>query len=126
MPRRVRNPSNEVAADGDVNARVAALRDAQAYAQSSRQSRFGYKRAAATILDLDAPLDTLVDAGGALSRIFGIGPSSTRVILEVLRTGGSPTVALGGQGVLSDHGVRSIPRSCWSVTAPIGRRRRGL
>ena len=92
MPRRVRNPAHDIAAGADVNARVAAFLYDLAYAQTSQQSRFGYKRAAATILNLDAPIDTLVDAGGTLSRIFGIGPSSTRVILEVLQTGASATV----------------------------------
>ena len=53
---------------------------------------FGYKRAAAAILALDVPLTDLVEPDGALPRIPGIGPGSTRVIREILETGGSPTV----------------------------------
>jgi histidinol phosphatase-like PHP family hydrolase len=53
---------------------------------------FGYKRAAAAILDLEKPLPDLVRAEGRLPKISGIGPASARVIQEVLDTGGSPTV----------------------------------
>ena len=67
------------------------LRDL-AFAQSSQQKMFGYKRAAAAILSLDVPLTDLVGPDGALPRISGIGPGSTRVIREILETGESPTV----------------------------------
>ena len=60
--------------------------------QSVRAKMFGYKRAAAAILRLEAPLTELRDEAGSLPRIVGIGPGSTRVIEEVLATGGSPTV----------------------------------
>jgi histidinol phosphatase-like PHP family hydrolase len=53
---------------------------------------FGYKRAASAILGLDVPLVDLVDPSGAFPRIPGIGPGSTRIIREILETGGSPTV----------------------------------
>ena len=53
---------------------------------------FGYKRAAAAIFALDTPLTDLVGADGTWPKIPGIGPGSTRVIREVLETGGSPTV----------------------------------
>src|SRR5688572_1830799 len=53
---------------------------------------FGYKRAANAILSLDTPLTDLRGPDGALPRISGIGPGSTRVIREILETGGSPTV----------------------------------
>ena len=53
---------------------------------------FGYKRAAAALFALDTPLTDLVDADGTWPRIPGIGPGSSRVIREVLETGGSPTV----------------------------------
>ncbi len=53
---------------------------------------FGYKRAAAAILSLDRPLTELLGPDGALPRITGIGPGSTRVIREILETGASPTV----------------------------------
>ncbi|MCA1586932.1 MAG: DNA polymerase/3'-5' exonuclease PolX, partial [Acidobacteria bacterium] len=51
-----------------------------------------YKQAASAIRALDEPVTGLVQPDGTLRRIRGIGPASTRVILEVLRTGTSPTV----------------------------------
>ncbi|MCA1560210.1 MAG: PHP domain-containing protein [Acidobacteria bacterium] len=68
----------------------AALRDF-AWVQSSTQSRWGYKRAAAAVRQLERPLPDVLDAG-ILPRIHGIGPASTRIILEVLEHGFSPTV----------------------------------
>jgi histidinol phosphatase-like PHP family hydrolase len=53
---------------------------------------FGYKRAAAAILALDLPLTSLAAPDGTLPKIRGIGPRSTRIIREILETGGSPTV----------------------------------
>ena len=76
----------------DINSVVAGwLRDL-AFAQPSPQSRWGYKRAASSVMYLDVPIDTLLNADGTLQKIPNIGPASTRVILEVLRTGASPTV----------------------------------
>jgi histidinol phosphatase-like PHP family hydrolase len=75
----------------DINGTVtAALRDFAALQQST-QSRWGYKRAAAAVRRLERGLPDLLDAG-ALPRIHGIGPASTRIILEVLEHGFSPTV----------------------------------
>jgi histidinol phosphatase-like PHP family hydrolase len=76
----------------DVNAVVGGYLRDLAFAQSSQQKMFGYKRAAAAILALDVPLTDLVQADGSLPRISGIGPGSSRVIREVLETGESPTV----------------------------------
>ena len=76
----------------DVNAVVGGYLRDLAFAQSSQQKMFGYKRAAAAILALDMPLTDLVGPDGALPRISGIGPGSTRVIREILDTGESPTV----------------------------------
>ena len=76
----------------DVNAVIGGYLRDLASAQSSRQKMFGYKRAATAILSLDTPLTDLAGHGGALPRIPGIGPASTRVIREVLDTGVSPTV----------------------------------
>jgi len=77
---------------GDVNAVVGGLLRDLAFAQSSQQKMFGYKRAAAAILALDAPLTALIRRDGTLPRIRGIGPGSTRVIREILETGESRTV----------------------------------
>jgi histidinol phosphatase-like PHP family hydrolase len=76
----------------DVNAVVGGYLRDLAFAQSSEQKMFGYKRAAAAILALDVPLTDLVGPHGALPRIPGIGPGSTRVIREILDKGESPTV----------------------------------
>ena len=78
--------------DTDVNAVVGGYLRDLAFAQSSQQKVFGYKRAAAAILALDLPLTDLLGPDGALPRISGIGPGSTRVIREILETGESPTV----------------------------------
>jgi histidinol phosphatase-like PHP family hydrolase len=77
---------------GDVNAVIGGYLRDLAFAQASQQKMFGYKRAAAAILALDSPLTDLVAPDGALPRIPGIGPGSTRIIGEILETGGSPTV----------------------------------
>jgi putative hydrolase len=76
----------------DVNAVVGGYLRDLAFAQSSPQKQFGYKRAANAILSLDTALTDLVGPDGVLPRIPGIGPASTRVIREILATGGSPTV----------------------------------
>jgi putative hydrolase len=76
----------------DVNAVVGGYLRDLAFAQSSQQKMFGYKRAAAAILALDVPLTDLIGPDGALPRIAGIGPGSTRIIREILETGESATV----------------------------------
>jgi putative hydrolase len=75
----------------DVNAVAAGYLRDLAYAQTSQEKMFGYKRAAAAVLALDEPLTSLVGPGRRLARIPGIGPASERVILEVLEGGTSPT-----------------------------------
>ena len=76
----------------DINSSVAGwLRDL-AFVQTSTHSRWGYKRAASAVMYLDVPIDTLLNADGTLQKIPHIGPASTRVILEVLRTGESAIV----------------------------------
>jgi histidinol phosphatase-like PHP family hydrolase len=94
----------------DVNAAVGGYLRDLAFAQSSEQKMFGYKRAANAILALDVALTDLVGADGALPRISGIGPGSTRVIREILDTGESPTV---------EHAIEQSERR-----ADIERRRR--
>lgn len=76
----------------DTNARVGALLRDLAAVQTSQQSRWGYKRAASAILALEEPLEHLLQPDGTLRKIPGIGPASSRVILEFLNTGASPTV----------------------------------
>ena len=76
----------------DVNAVVGGYLRDLAFAQASQQKMFGYKRAAAAIFALEMPLTDLLGPDGALPRISGIGPGSTRIIHEILQTGESPTV----------------------------------
>lgn len=76
----------------DTNAIVGALLRDLAAVQTSRQSQWGYRRAAQAILDLDEPLEALVQPDGTLRKIPNVGPSSLRVINEFLQTGRSDTV----------------------------------
>src|SRR5947199_1796088 len=76
----------------DMNGKIAALLRDFAAIQKSKQSMWGYKRAASAILSLEDPIESLLQADGTLRKIPNIGPSSTRVILEMLQNGSSPTV----------------------------------
>jgi histidinol phosphatase-like PHP family hydrolase len=76
----------------DTNERVGSLLRDLAAVQKSRQSQWGYKRAASAVLALEEPLENLLQRDGTLRKIPNVGPSSTRIILEVLRTGHSETV----------------------------------
>src|SRR6476646_8428737 len=76
----------------DMNSKVAALLRDLAAVQKSQQSMWGYKRAAASILALEEPLESLLQPDGTLRKIPNVGPSSLRVVMEVLQTGASPTV----------------------------------
>ena len=86
----------------DVNGAVSGLLRDLAAVQSSTQSRWGYKRAASAIARLELQLTELLDEAGAIPKIAGIGPASTRVIMEMLRSGRSETVeraiAASGKG----------------------------
>jgi histidinol phosphatase-like PHP family hydrolase len=77
----------------DLNATIAGLLRDLASVQKSTQKKWGYKRAAAAIRNLDEPIEQYLRADGTLEKIHHVGPASTRVILEVLQTGESPTVA---------------------------------
>jgi histidinol phosphatase-like PHP family hydrolase len=77
----------------DLNATIAGLLRDLANAQTSTQKKWGYKRAASAIRNLDEPIETYLRADGTLEKIHHVGPASERVILEVLQTGASPTVA---------------------------------
>jgi histidinol phosphatase-like PHP family hydrolase len=76
----------------DTNAQVGALLRDLAAVQKSQQSKWGYKRAAQAILDLEEPLESLLQPDGTLRKIPHVGPSSLRVVYEVLQTGRSDTV----------------------------------
>jgi histidinol phosphatase-like PHP family hydrolase len=76
----------------DKNGQIASLLRDFAAIQKSKQSMWGYKRAAAAILGLEQPIESLLNPDGTLQKIPNVGPSSTRIILEVLETGTSPTI----------------------------------
>jgi putative hydrolase len=76
----------------DTNGIVAGLLRDLASVQTSQQRKWGYRRAAAAVNGLDEPIETFVNPDGTLRKIPHIGPSSARIILEVLRGGSSPTV----------------------------------
>ncbi len=88
----------------DLNATIAGLLRDLAAVQKSAQKKWGYKRAAAAISNLDEPIESYLRPDGTLAKIHHVGPSSTRVILEVLQTGESPTVAsaIAASGSTSD------------------------
>jgi putative hydrolase len=88
----------------DMNGQIAALLRDFAAIQKSKQSMWGYKRAASAVLSLEQPIETLRNPDGTLQKIPNIGPSSTRIILEVLETGTSPTIesAIAGSGQAGD------------------------
>ena len=77
----------------DLNDRIASLLRDLASAQKSTQSKWGYKRAASAVRNLDQPIESYVLPDGSLRKIPNVGPASTRVILEVLRTGDSEIVS---------------------------------
>ena len=96
----------------DVNAAVGSYLRDLAFVQSVRAKMWGYKRAAAAILALERPLPELV-SGGRLEKIPGIGPSSERVIHEILETGQSPTAerAIEASGKQADISRRRTLRT---------------
>jgi len=89
---------------GDTNLLIASLLRDLASVQKSTQSKWGYKRAASTILNLDQPIERLRLADGSLPKIPNVGPSSLRVVMEALDTGTSPTVeqAIAAAGKTSE------------------------
>ena len=102
----------------DLNGQIAALLRDFAAIQKSKQSMWGYKRAASAVLALEEPIASFLQADGTLRKIPNIGPSSTRVIVEVLQTGTSATVerAIADSGQTSRH--QPSPESSRSVPQP--------
>ncbi len=75
---------------GDLNMAAAALLYDMAALQTTSRSQFGYKRAAKAIVGLPVSVSDLVKAGALLDVSF-IGPSSAKIITEVVEQGHSPT-----------------------------------
>jgi putative hydrolase len=81
----------EALVHSDVNMAAAALLYDMAALQPTERSQFGYKRAAKAIVGLPVPVSELVSAG-SLRDVPFIGPSSARIIDELVVKGHSPTV----------------------------------
>jgi histidinol phosphatase-like PHP family hydrolase len=77
----------------DLNGTIASQLQDLATVQTSPQRRWAYERAAAAIRDLEEPVQAYLQNDGSLRKIRHVGPSSTRVIHEVLETGTSQIVA---------------------------------
>ena len=75
----------------DLNMAAAALLYDMASLQGTSRSQFGYKRAARAIVGLPVSVGDLV-AAGTLRDVPFIGPSSAKIIAEVVEQGHSPTV----------------------------------
>ena len=76
---------------GDLNMAAAALLHDMAALQPAERSQFGYKRAAKAVIGLPVSVADLVSAG-TLRDVSFIGPSSARIIGELVAKGHSPTV----------------------------------
>lgn len=109
----------------DTNGKIAALLRDLAAVQKSKQSEWGYKRAAAAVLGLDEPIESFLLPDGTLKKIPHVGPKSAAVILEVLQSGASPTVerkvSESGKGadIQTRRGLRSNFLSRAQVTAAL-------
>ena len=76
----------------DMNVVAAGFLQDMAAAQTVERSAYGFKRAAKAIVGLDVLVSDLLESG-ALQEIPFVGPSSARIIAEVVAGGDSPTVA---------------------------------
>lgn len=85
-------PSRRTHASTDLNATAAAALRDMAALQDTGHGQRGYAKAATAVLGLEVPLDRLRRRDGTLTRIPLVGPSSTRILLEVLDQGSSPTL----------------------------------
>jgi histidinol phosphatase-like PHP family hydrolase len=75
----------------DVNMMAVGLLYDMAELQSVERAKFGYKRAAKAVVGLPVQVSDLVQAG-SLRDVAFIGPSSARIITELVERGESPTV----------------------------------
>jgi putative hydrolase len=103
----------------DLNARVADLLFDLSAVQSSKFRKSAYQGAAEAMLGLDAQIDALRTADGSLPKIPAIGPSSLRIVEEVMQSGGSPTAerAIADSSKAADvsarreHGMLGLSRA---------------
>ena len=96
MPRTYKRkptakPPTEQPVTHDLNLQSGALLYEMAALQPTPRSQFGYKRAAKAIIFLPVPVSDLV-AAGTLREVPFVGPSSERIIKELVEGGRSPSV----------------------------------
>ena len=89
--RRKRGTAEEIEPSADVNMIAAGLLHDMAALQPNERSQLGYKRAAKAVIALPLTVGDLV-AAGTLRDVPYIGPSSARIIIELVETGASSTV----------------------------------
>ena len=89
QPRASVEAAAESIVHDDLNMAAAALLYDMAALQPNERSQFGYKRAAKVVIGLPVSVADLV-AAGALRDVEFIGPSSARIITEVVEQGRSP------------------------------------
>jgi histidinol phosphatase-like PHP family hydrolase len=108
-------------APGHLNGVIAGLLRDLADTQQSPQRRWGYKRAAAAVRDLDVPIESCLQPDGTLRKIPSIGPASTRIILDVLRTGRSEQVeeAVAASDRAADIHIRRTLRQQFLTRAQV-------
>src|SRR5262245_65310768 len=93
--------------------------------QPTERSQFGYKRAAKAIAYLPMPVSDLV-AAGTLREVPFVGPSSARIITELVKEGESPTVEAAlskspkGAAVLAKRELREGFLSYFAMTHVLG------
>jgi putative hydrolase len=75
----------------DLNIRAVGLLYDMAELQTAERAKFGYKRAAKAVVGLPVQVSDLLEAG-TLREVPFIGPSSERIIRELVETGHSATV----------------------------------
>jgi len=86
-----RRNRREAATIRDINFEAAGLLHDMAALQGNARSQLGYQRAAQALVGLPMPVSELVEAG-TLRDVPFIGPSSARIITELVESGASATV----------------------------------
>ncbi len=88
---RSRSGGGKTTTHTDLNMAAIGLLYDMAELQGSERARFGYKRAAKAVVGLPVSVSDLV-AAGTLDEVQFIGPSSARIITELVERGSSATV----------------------------------
>jgi putative hydrolase len=113
----------------DTNSAIADLLRDFAAIQTSKERVYAYRRAAEAIAGLPESIESYVQRDGTLRKIPNVGPSSTKIILEVLQTGTSATIeeAIAGSGKARDieksRGLRETFLSRAQVVAALKNRK---